>query len=302
MKIIILSTFLLTTLFSNAQLPDYLPESAQWRIDAIGLSSQYPCWYKDQMVCRIQGDSTIGNYTYKKIMSHALYTEYAINPGGGGTCGSPYIHDELYALIRQDSLRMYIYADNQDKLLYDFDLQVGDTLPLTYNNFSDTITVTSISTLQVGNETRKVFVFNNENEIDTLFEGIGHNWGFIGPMQVFEFYEIDLKCFSAYDTTWYPYLDAPCDLNVSNGKELVTENIQVFPNPTRSGWDIQFPDATDDVRIRLLSVSGEEQAVQTIKTGTNSWSISADQLNSGVYILQFQTINGMTALRVVKMD
>lgn len=300
MKLILLPFLFLVTIGVKAQLPDYLPEGATWRIDAIGLSTQFDCWYKDQMVCTVEGDSVIGLHTYKKVMAHALYTEYAIFPGGGGMCSAPYIHDELYALVRQDSLRIHIYADNQDKLLYDFDLQVGDVLPITYNNFSDTVMVTGISSLQVGNETRKVFTLNNENEIDTLIEGIGHNWGFIGPMQFFEFYEIDLKCFGSNDTTWYPYLDAVCDYNVSIGEELSNETIQVFPNPTSNGWQIQLPEGLAVENVRLFSLEGKEEEMEWLQAGTGLYAITTNHLNDGVYLLHVQTDRGLTT--VLRME
>lgn len=271
------------------QLPDYLPNGATWRIDKIGLSSQFDCWYKDQIVCTVTGDSVIGQQPYKKITAHGYYQEFGIVMGTN--CSSPYVHDELYALLRQDSLTIRIWENNQEYLLYDFNLQVGNLLPLTYNNFNDSVSVDSISTIQIGNETRKVFHLSNNELIDSLIEGIGHNWGLIGTMQPFEFYENDLKCFSLNDTTWYPYLDAPCDYNVSTHTIEAIE-IGISPNPTQDFWEILLPEGIVSDDITIYNIAGQEQHLQMQSSDANILRADARNLPAGMYILKLQTATG----------
>lgn len=286
--------------FSYCQLSNYLPDGATWRIDRTGLSSQSDCWYKDQIVCTITGDTVIGQYQYKKLMTHGYYQEFGISMGAN--CTSPYVHDEPYALLRQDSLTIRIWDNDQDVLLYDFDLQVGDLLPLTYNNYNDSIAVNSISTIQIGNDQRKVFHLSNNDLIDTLIEGLGHNWGLIGTMQPFEFFETDLKCFALNDTTWYPYLDAPCDYNLSTEKIEETE-IVVYPNPTNDFWGIKLPAGTKMEDITVCDVAGQLQQLHMQHTGLDLVEVDAHNLPAGMYLLKLRTTSGsFLRMRLMKTE
>ncbi|HAH59874.1 MAG: hypothetical protein PHW35_05505 [Lentimicrobiaceae bacterium] len=97
---------------------------------------------------------------------------------------------------------MYVwegYMSNEDALLCDFDLDIGDTLhsTLIYMPYDDFI-VANIDGILVGDSYRKIFHFqadyNNYPE-EVLIEGIGFGGG--------------------NDTTYYPEYGVPCELNVS---------------------------------------------------------------------------------------
>ena len=272
---------------TRAQVPNYLHNSSKWRIDAVGLSVSAPCWTSGKYVCEIIGDTTIGPHTYKKIIHHGFWHEQPIF-GNMQPCTPDYTFSYPYAFLRQDSLKLYIY-DNADLLLYDFDLEIGDTLPLTYNNFADNITVESISFLQVGTETRKVFqLSSNTGGISELIEGIGHNYGLIGTMQPFEFYENGLVCFTLADTSYYPNFGAPCDLDVSVNEMVNFSSVSVFPNPVTETVSIQTENSSTIQSVFISTLLGERKSIDFRISNENTIELNLKNQPSGIYIIEIQ--------------
>ncbi len=92
-------------------------------------------------------------------------------------CDNDHTFDEFFTLIRQDSLKMYTHNGQQEELLYDFNLEVGDTLPQT-NHIMDIITVDSIYNIQVMDSYRKIYKLKGDYIFDNiLIEGIGFDGG-----------------------------------------------------------------------------------------------------------------------------
>lgn len=287
--IYILASFLLSGISTTtrAQVPNYLHNSSKWRIDAVGLSVSAPCWTSGKYVCEIVGDTTIGPYTYKKIIHHGFWHEQPIF-GNMQPCTPDYTFSYPYAFIRQDSLKMYIY-DNADLLLYDFDLEIGETLPLTYNNFADNITVESINFLQVGTETRRVFqLSSNTGGISELIEGIGHNYGLIGTMQPFEFYENGLVCFTLADTSYYPNFGAPCDLDVNIDELSNFSSVSVFPNPVTEIVSIQSENSSTIQSVFISTLLGERKSIDFRISDENTIELNLNNQPSGIYIIEIQ--------------
>ena len=287
--IYILASFLLIGINTTAcaQVPNYLHNSSNWRIDAVGLSVSAPCWTSGKYVCEIAGDTTIGPYTYKKIIYHGFWHEQPIF-GNMQPCTPDYTFSYNYAFLRQDSLKMYIY-DNADLLLYDFDLEIGDTLPLTYNNFADNITVESINFLQVGTETRRVFQLSSNNgDISELIEGIGHNYGLIGTMQPFEFYENGLVCFTLADTSYYPSFGAPCDLDVNIDEIVDFTAVSVFPNPVAEVVSIRTENSSTIQGVFISTLLGERKSIDFRISDEKTFELNLKNQPSGIYIIEIQ--------------
>ena len=287
--IYILASFLLSGIptIASAQVPNYLHNSSKWRIDAVGLSISAPCWTSGKYVCEIVGDTTIGPHTYKKIIHHGFWHEQPIF-GNMQPCTPDYTFSYPYAFLRQDSLKLYIY-DNSDLLLYDFDLEIGDTLPMTYNNFADNITVESINFLQVGTETRRVFqLSSNTGDISELIEGIGHNYGLIGTMQPFEFYENGLVCFTLADTSYYPNFGAPCDLDVSVDELINFSSVSVFPNPVTEIISIRTENSSAIQSVFISTLIGEIKSIDFRISDKKTIELNLKNQPSGIYIIEIQ--------------
>lgn len=84
-------------------------------------------------------------------------------------CGNPYFISYGGGLIRNDTSTKKVYTIGPDSLLYDFSLNVGDSVKLKYCSSGKVIT--TIDSVLVGTGYRKRFIFYNGNQ---MIEGIGH--------------------------------------------------------------------------------------------------------------------------------
>ena len=303
MKTPLLLLSLLLSFFSDAQ--NYLHPGSQWRINATGLSMSGPCYFTEQYVCEITGDSVIGGQTYQKIYCHGLKTEGPTMPDPNSNCAPPTTFNRLYALVRQDGLKLYIYDLSEEKLLYDFDLQVGDTLPLSYNNYDNQVTVDSITTIQIGNEVRKVFHFTQQNQayqINKIIEGVGHNWGFIGIMQPFEFFELNLEGYAINDTVYYPYPDAPCGLDVGLPELPETVQLNAYPNPANAAIVIETGTLNSIRKCDVFDVYGNKCSVERKEMEAGSILLDLSAVSPGIYIVSLVDSDGKSGVaRIIKL-
>ncbi|MFT4757571.1 MAG: hypothetical protein ACI91R_002226, partial [Vicingaceae bacterium] len=145
----------------------------------------------------IEGDSTAGNFDYKKIMR--LEDSLATNP-------------EFFALFRYDSITKKAYSIKsnslEEKLLYDFDVSVNDTItvfPIGFAYVSDSIRikVVNIDLVQIDGDQRKRIhlsgVDQNTGGGEFWIEGIGSSFGVFNPglvgVTIFDVYYPLLLCF-----------------------------------------------------------------------------------------------------------
>src|ERR1700741_5375124 len=101
------------------------------------------------------GDTVISTLHYKKIMASGYKT-------AGSTCCN-YVNQYIGAM-RQDTASRKIYfcavGTTNDTLLYDFNLQLGDTLPPTYISYAKSNYVSKIDSILIGNSYRKQYHLN----------------------------------------------------------------------------------------------------------------------------------------------
>lgn len=293
MNKIILFWSVVTCLFNslaNAQSPNYLAANSKWRINSVGLSSVAPCWTQGNYVVEIAGDTVISGLEYKKLIYHGIQLEMMINPvPGQAICSPPVTFSLPYAFLRQDGWKLYKYELNYqiDTLLYDFELEVGDTLPMTCNNLSNSITVDSISFLQFGNESRKVFhLSENSDQIHFLIEGIGHEKGLIGPMQLFEFFESVLICFQKDDVTYYSNPMEFCGMNVGLENLNSTLHFSIFPNPATDFISIQGDLGTQEpISISILDATGRIVLTDAVLKSQENLLLDISGFQVGFYTL-----------------
>jgi hypothetical protein len=286
----------------SAQIPDYLANGSKWRINS--LSAWGECWTQSKYVVEITGDTTIGSYTYKKMIHHGLNSFMAPFPNPNINCNPAVSFSSPYAFIRQDNLKLYmreIYEQN-DTLLYDFDLQIGDTLPMSFNNSANNITVSSISALQVGTETRKVFHLNQGAPLqnDSLIEGIGHVGGLIGPFNPFEYSE-ELVCFALNTTIYYQNMGLTCDLNVGVVEIAPKFEIAIFPNPTMGNLTIQTEHSSEIKSIEAINLLGNEVILDFSIQGEKEVDVKLHELNNGFYTIRvMNTLDQIFMYKVIK--
>lgn len=151
----------------------------QWNILSHGYRPNQPLYGAYTMIYQMEGDTIINQQTYTKLVFS--YTDDSTT-------------EKWYAgaLRFTEDKKVHIYYDNTEYLLYDFDVQVGDTLEIfagiDYYNFHKTYPhiVTSVNTLDDGRLqvlldaiVRDEYANEEEKFSKTWIEGIGSVDGII---------------------------------------------------------------------------------------------------------------------------
>lgn len=301
MRTIITLSFLILACSTQAQVPDYFANNPQWRQNWT-FGYYWPCLHIHNYVYYLNGDSIVGNYSYKKVFKRGK-VDYQWNAAPpSDMCDTSWLFNDFYTLIRQDNQEVYLCDLNGvDTLLYDFDLAVGDTLPITWNQWMDDIVVTTIDSILVGNSYRNIF---NLTEVgptsNILIEGIGFDGGLL---EMFPFPEFPsfLLCFVLNDTTYYPSYGYPCDLTVdvpvfSNEKEF-----KWYPNPVINKLTIEFFNPSIIDRIIAFNTGGQEIYLRFEQTNPNKVVVDFLDMRKGLYTLQLNIRNSTSLkLKVIK--
>lgn len=299
MKLIISIVFIISTSLASAQTPDYFSDNPKWR-QSSSCAVPYPCIENQEFVYYIDGDSIVDDLVYRKLYKRGELYQYPLDDPPN-PCNESYEFDQFHSLLRQEDKKIYIYGDNEDTLLYDFDLIVGDTLAMTFNQWYENIVVTSIDSILVGNHYRKIFNLDNvENPL--LIEGIGHEHGFIEPfLPIFECGNF-LNCFSANDTTYYPNFNESCDFNVDIEERTARSTIRFFPNPAHDYLSIQFESNEQIEEVYSYTAIGKQQKMEFQEVEGNLIKVDLSNLKPGLYIIQLlrgkKTIHRFKVLRI----
>jgi hypothetical protein len=204
-----------------------------------------------------------------------------------------------------DSGKVYSYDGFQIRLLFDYNLQEGDTFH-TLNNFDCDVIVGDIDTITLlnGEQKRKWILYESGQDYhpewgyNYWLEGIGGSAGLFGNEQ---FCQIDgcgsnLLCVHKDDelifNTW-PANDSCWYITAIHDPEV--NHIDVHPNPVLDFVDIIDPD--DQVNHwSLWSANGN-----VMHTGSEK-SLDMTFITAGLYILKFKLKNGISInKRLIKL-
>ena len=216
----------------NAQ--DYLGNDPRWRQNSIcGVPA--PCIASDTYQYYTAGDSLIGAVTWTKVLrtgtvSLSWQSPDPPQPSCSGTTG---YDTDLYGvrLIRQEGRQLRIWADDSDQLLHEFDLQVGETLPQSFTNWSTQITVIAVDSVLIGTEMRARYELSN-SWAQYLIEGVGSSHGLFEPLTDFFDCGYGLDCFGLGTVSYYPATwSGSCVLIMGLEESAEKEAMVLAPNP-----------------------------------------------------------------------
>ena len=160
-------------------------------------------------------------------------------------------------------------------LIYDFDVQVGDSVPVfvvdfNYPAFSMMMYIAAVDTIDIAGSPRKAIgiqswfaILGNQGIVHWWIEGIGGTGGLLSSIGVLPLdYSGGLWCMSANDTVWWSGgpLGAPgiC-FNVGIAEHLQTGTLRMAPNPTNGLCTIDLPQslrATDGLVLSVYDNTG----------------------------------------------
>ncbi len=180
--------------------------------------------------------------------------------------------------------------EDQAYLLYDFSLNVGDTLHSEYAGMGTDLIVMDIELVELinGEERRKFHLSNDEYYI----EGVGGSQGLLQPMIMglgFWSYTLCLRengesLFGESCTTGW--------LNSDNPE--FSDVIKMYPNPAFDEVHLKFDTryTGQSCQIRIISLDGKIIEYIEYRTEEIGISIDSSQLNAGIYLVAVE-IDGL---------
>jgi hypothetical protein len=285
--------------FAQTNVYYHFPDSnAVWRefsYNYIPFSSNESCSNYQNV---IDGDTMAGSFIYHKIRHSGNYF-------ASGYCNAPpWYYTPSYqnyylGAYREDTTNRKVFflppGSISDTLLYNFNLSVGDTLPVTYtNDFFVSNIVTSIDSILIGSKYHKRFGISGYgfDGFDTnyvyLIEGIGSTYGLLGRLQAPA--EVPggsiLECFMQNGITLFPDTNTLCQLVSLNVNELKNPiRLIVFPNPFSTTTTLQT-----NINLKSATLSIYNALGQEIKTINNisgkEITLQRDNLPEGIYFIR----------------
>jgi hypothetical protein len=279
------------SLFANGQTSVYhpFPDSNavwnfhfQWYCFANGTADEF-------YSITFSGDTIISSQTY-----HKLRTPF-VQSFSTGTCSGSQIG--YIGAIRQDTAARKVFfvppSDTTEQLLYDFTLQVGDTVRGFTASFAwPGEIVQSIDSILVGTTYRKRWIINNCYNFHFI-EGIGSTYGLVevSPGCVTDLPDYTLTCFQQDGNAQYPDTMTNCQIITSiQSKNKITYNVEAFPNPFKGSFTIDFG-GNDFKELFITDLLGKIILRQSIEKLTQ---IKIDNLHAGTYLFGVIDRNGLS--------
>ncbi|MFH0893932.1 MAG: T9SS type A sorting domain-containing protein [Bacteroidota bacterium] len=219
------------------------------------------------------------------------HTYYGMGYDLSGTSQPTY-----YSYLREEYPAGRIFqrydTDTTEALLFDFSLQVGDTITKKFQIPYDTLItyhVDSAYTVTLLGKLCRKLVLHSSPPIwtDVWIEGIGSmSYGLMQDPSAFQF-----LCYSENDTvvfgmpiTFNRCTDLECLPNGINEAADIAERLLVYPNPTHDAVRITLP-AECNREIRVYDLFGKTVLMHTASMNENETVIDLSALPPGVYML-----------------
>jgi hypothetical protein len=259
-------------------------------------------------------DTTIINHTYHTLVGHEI-TEWIDGLGNPQNYATGTFTTEGYTFyFRQDipTKKVYTYRNNQDTLLYDFNLTVGQVYPATANNsLYPSLKVMQEDSIQLldGFYHKRWHLGTNllDSGYISIIEGVGATSGF--TLDFYPLFEqssalLCMRNFSSYlYENWNftglipPKYSEYCDANLGYEK-IGQKNIsfEVYPNPVNEELNLSSNLQNSlNASIKLYTIDGLE-IIKDKKVALPA-KIDISFLQKGIYII---VVNNGQFIKFVK--
>lgn len=304
LKFIIYLYFILQSLSSIAQTSVYHPfplNNSQWCCRY--LFSFPPDCYYGYTTYKTDGTIIINDLEYTRIIVRDSAAHYL--------CSQLQYLNSIVAsemmFIRQDTALKIVYKFQEftqsDEVLYNFNLNVGDTLNPSKVFFANDMfeykIVSSIDSVLINGNYRKRYNYNNGCSVfetdSSIIEGIGALHGFIYPPSCFESYYF-LDALRINDELIYGDSLAFCYDVTTNLNHKNQDEIFVFPNPVSEVINIKGVPLTADLII-LYDTVGKVILEQPCNSFTDI-QIDLKNIENGIYIMALKG-SGFIANKII---
>jgi hypothetical protein len=290
----LLPLLLLFSLKGFSQTNTYTPfpeDSALWISEYITPQSPYN---RNNYI--MYGDTIMNGIQYNKLFSEVnIYKGPFIPPSNG--------IPTFIGGLRQDTPNKKVYFKSvnlpKDTLLYDFNLQVGDTLPPSYvtNYLPKPTIIASIKDTLINNKLHKKYSFKNSLPFTGfMVEGVGSGSTLFNFFDYFEGGD-KLQCFKTSNISEFSqvpgYIYDPCSyyFNTTTGvKNQSKLSFSIYPTLTDGLLNIE----PQPQKIIITNIIGEQVMVLPSTT-----LIDISSKPNGIYIIQAITGYGPMYAKIV---
>ena len=267
-KAVTIPCFLLLCNLCQAQVPNFFADSARWVYETDTDQEPGAVWdSSSEQQNTIDGDTVIGGLTYFKLYTMWHQTVEVFHPPSYhhyyGSVGPSF--------LRYDTIEKKVYylpaLDSTERLIYDFELQVGDTTPMQAEHFLFT-TVSLIDTVTIfGVSLRRFFLTdesqNTADDRNYILEGIGGSNGltYYQPEATLLSGGIPMtgiNCFQYQDSIYAPFSGECPFIDFVDAIHPVKEDysLTVSPNPTRDVFTISVDDELLNATCTIVDATG----------------------------------------------
>lgn len=243
-------------------------------------------------------DTVIGSLTYHKLYYSGIQILYN---NLGVVVDTILTAPQYKGALRENSKKIYFFPAGQpaEKVLYDFNLQEGDTIPgLQYGYaYGYTPRVDSIRTIVTADGvTRKKYFLSVEGSYDeTTFwiEGVGCGMGLLPRYELSSGNVTQLLCFQANNTPiWYETAASQCGLvQVANEKPLIKiGKVAIVPNPLVQDSRLEMAENIHDFQLEVIDIMGNVVKSEWVENQFD-FQLKRNDFAVGMYIVKLQTKN-----------
>lgn len=288
-----LPLLLITCLSLSASAQNWAPfpaePDAQWAVTMAWRTGDW-CWVSESYQYKVESSVDFNSLAYFPITYVGTrYSEYIPNPGIENPCN-------VWPPIPISGTRGYLRAENGiyykgwqggEEIMYDFTLNVGDTIPY----FEEDFILDSLESIQFGNHTRiRQWVTNAFGQAIWIVEGIGHIQGLFEPMGDFEG-AAELTCYWENGAPVLPNTNHCGYLSVINNSK---PTIRISPNPSSGIFRIETPQKS---AYRIYDAFG-----RLVKEGQLAGASEIDISSEprGIYLISVKNENAISTSKLVK--
>lgn len=255
-------------------------------------------------------DTLINGEIYQKVVSdtiHPLTPEQA--KGFLGYIREDFTTKKVYYTILDTNVLPFYFEEDEERLLYDFSLELGDTIEV-MNTYECppieegfvSLKVVEIDSIQLlDNSKRKRWHLQglNNGEIVRWIEGIGSEFGLYMsscPYTAMHWYTYSLLCYYEDDTQLYQEEgENTCSFFWTSNIEEYAQNNSLFkayPNPNQGEFEVKLKEAKEIKNIEVFGADGKRLTFKSTNSNSSSATIQIKDPTKGVYWIKVTTQNG----------
>jgi hypothetical protein len=295
--------FALLVIQTSAQTSVYHPfpdSNAVWTIGLGGCCWAYctpppnpnPIVSESNFSYILTGDTIISTIAYHKIWkSGTTHTHCSM----GDEVDTWEIINQYAGAYRNDAGVKKVYfvepGNTMESLLYDFDLEIGDTLKGIMSPVIGYSIVTSLDSILVGGNYRSRINYYDLYSGGSWIEGIGSTTGLLENLTGPDFFS-DLVCYKYNITDLYPDTISTCDILTQIKKIRIQSTFSITPNPFHTYATLQAGNEFINSELIIYNLFGQQVKEQTIEK--NSVRIERNGLSEGIYFYRAMNAKGKT--------